>query len=54
MVNTKPKTLDRSCLERHTIEGDSPVDESVMAGIRKSRASWIGGLNMGGLTPNPK
>ena len=54
VVSTQPTAQSQTSLERETLEGDSPVDECAMAGARKSRASWIGGLNMAGLTANPK
>lgn len=50
----KSKELKRSFLERNTSEGDSPVFEDSMMELKQSRASWIGGLNMAGLTANPK
>ena len=46
--------MSLSRLERRTLEGDSPVNEIIMAGLKTSRASWIGGLNIAGLTANPK
>lgn len=62
-----PKWKSQISLERETLEGDSPVDEIHMALLSfviwrtsenlfssKSRAPWIGGLNMAGLTANPK
>ena len=48
------KSASRSSLERDASEGDSPVDEADMPFVSKSRASWIGRLNTGELTPNPK
>ena len=48
------KSSRKSSLERDAVEGDSPVFEDDTLCSKKSRASWIGGLNMGGLTPNPK
>ena len=54
MWSGKSKELKKSFLERNTSEGDSPVFENSMMELKKSRASWIGGLNMAGLTANPK
>jgi hypothetical protein len=48
------KSTTQNFLERNASEGDSPVEEVDMLNHKKSRVSWIGGLNMGELTPNPK
>ena len=48
------KSLIQTLLECKTTEGDSPVEENDMSFLKKSRASWIRGLNMAGLTANPK
>ncbi|OGH52707.1 MAG: hypothetical protein A2596_04035 [Candidatus Levybacteria bacterium RIFOXYD1_FULL_40_21] len=50
----KSKESKKNFLERNTSEGDSPVFEDSMMELKKSRASWIGGLNTAGLTANPK
>ena len=46
--------MSQSELESSTLEGDSPVDEMRRTIHKKSRASWIRGLNIAGLTANPK
>ena len=41
-------------MEIYTLEGDSPVEEMNTRLHKKSRAPWIRGLNIAGLTANPK
>ena len=49
----KPKCEHQSVLERTTLESDSLVDVNIWY-TSKSNVSWIGGMNMAGLTANPK
>ena len=34
-MSAKPKIVSLNCLERHTSEGDSPVNKTIMAGLKR-------------------